>query len=96
MGEKIVSWPTAAKPGSSVSLTNATYVLRVENDGLYVDSPRTFNPTFLPDIASAWLASDVEAAIEASLVVTNLVAGGTLALGADAALIHDRPPGFRG
>ena len=83
VGEKIVSWPTAAKPGSSVSLTNATYVLRVENDGLYVDSPRTFNPSFLPDIASARLASDVEAAIEASLVVTNLVAGGTLALGAD-------------
>ena len=51
--------------------------------GIYVDSPRTFNPTFLPDIASARLASDVEAAIEASLSVTNLVTDETLALGTD-------------
>ena len=33
LGEKIVSWPTAAKPDSSVSLTNGTYVLRPDPAG---------------------------------------------------------------
>lgn len=83
MDERIVSWQPAQRPASTVSFTNETYVFRVGNYGIYVDSPRTFNPTFLPDIASARLASDVEAAIEASLAVTNLVTGETLALGTD-------------
>ncbi len=80
---KLITWTSTTKPGSTVSLTNDTYVLRVENDGLYVDSPRLFHPAYLPDIASARLASEVEAAIEASLSVTNVVTGGTLAPDAD-------------
>ncbi|MBO4708789.1 MAG: hypothetical protein J5727_03300, partial [Kiritimatiellae bacterium] len=83
MDERIVSWQPAQRPAATVSFTNETYVFRVGDYGIYVDSPRTFNPTFLPDIASARLASDVEAAIEASLSVTNLVTDETLALGTD-------------
>ena len=83
MDERIVSWTPEVRPASSVSFTNETYVFRYGNYGIYVDSPRTFNPSFLPDIASARLASDVEAAIEASLAVTDLVTDETLALGTD-------------
>ena len=88
MDERIVSWTPEVRPASSVSFTNETYVFRYGNYGIYVDSPRTFNPTFLPDIASARLASDVEAAIEASLSVTNLVTDETLALGTDYAYAY--------
>ena len=81
--EKIVTWTAATKPADSVSLTNATYVLRAEDDGLYVDSLRTFAANDLPDIGEAKLASDLAAAIESSLVMTDIVTGETLALGTD-------------
>ena len=83
IGEKIVTWTAATKPADSVSLTNATYVLRAEDDGLYVDSLRTFAANDLPDIGEAKLASDLAAAIESSLVMTDIVTGETLALGTD-------------
>ncbi len=83
VGEKIVTWTAATKPADSVSLTNATYVLRAEDDGLYVDSLRTFAANDLPDITEAKLASDLAAAIESSLVMTDIVTGETLALGTD-------------
>ena len=88
-GEKIVSWAAGDKPAASVSLTNGTYVLRAEADGLYVDSPRVFNPSFLPDIASARIASDIESAIDSALSVTNLVTGETLVPGTDYAYAYD-------
>ena len=83
MDERIVSWQPAQRPATTVSFTNETYVFRVGNYGIYVDSPRDFNPTFLPDIASARLASDIDAAIQSALAVTNLVTDTELALGTD-------------
>ena len=82
-GEKIVSWTSATKPADSVSLTNDTYYLHAEADGLYAEAPRTFVASDLPDLASARTSSDLAAAIEASLTVTNLVTGDALALGTD-------------
>ena len=80
-GERIVTWEAA--PDSSVSLTNDTYVLRSEADGLYVDSPLSFNPSMLPDIASARIDSDIDAAIQSALAVTNLTTDTALAPGSD-------------
>ena len=80
-GERIVMWEAA--PGSSVAFTNATYLLRAEADGLYVDSPLNFAATTLPDLPSARTAADIAAAIGSSLVMSNLVTGVELVLGAD-------------
>ena len=82
-GEKIVSWTAATKPADSVTLTNATYFLHAKADGLYAEAPRTFAASNLPDIETAWTSADIVAAIESSLVVTNLVTGDALALGTD-------------
>ena len=82
-GEKIVSWTAATKPADSVTLTNATYFLHAKADGLYAEAPRTFAASNLPDIETAWTSADIVAAIESSLVVTNLVTGDALTLGTD-------------
>ena len=80
-GEKIVAW--ALTPDDSVSFTNATYFLHAEADGLYAEAPRTFAAMEIPDLEAAWTSADIAAAIESSLVVSNLVTGGALALGTD-------------
>ena len=80
-GEKIIAW--AQKPEDSVSFTNATYFLHARADGLYAEAPRTFAAMELPDIETASAPADIAAAVESSLVVSNLVAGGALALGTD-------------
>ena len=83
IGEKIVTWTAATKPADSVSFTNATYFLHARADGLYAEAPRTFAAMEISDIETAWTPADVAAAIESSLVVSNLVSGGALTLGTD-------------
>ena len=82
-GEKIISWTYAGRPAASVSFTNDTYFLHAKADGLYAEAPRTFAATDIPDLETAWTPADIVSAIESSLVVSNLVSGGTLALGTD-------------
>ena len=86
-GERIVTWEAA--PGSSVAFTNATYLLRAEADGLYVDSSLNFAATTLPDLPSAKTAADITAAIESSLVMSNLTTGVELVLGTDYDYAYD-------